>query len=386
MLAISLAQQGLTAAVIDREDPEGLVELQAEGRTTAVSYGSKLIFDQLGIWDRLGPMAEPILQIRVFEHDHSSKSAQTPWVVYYDHKDLGAHPMGYIIENRLIRQAIYQRACEMPENLAWLAPAEVGRMERKAEGVEVHLANGEVVEAALLVGAEGRLSPTREEAGLKVRRWDYNQIALVAHVFHEKPHEGSAWEIFQPQGPFAILPLKNCAATGACRSGIVWTGSPLYIENLLAMDNEGLSAELERIFPWFGPIRVGGRRWSYPLSALVAQKCTGHRLVIVGDAAHTVHPVAGQGVNLGWRDGQTLATLLAKSKRLGLDLGSQSVLTEYQRYRRLDTLSVLAMTDGVVRLFSSRSSLLYFLRNAGLGMVNQLPFFKRRLMRHAMGI
>jgi 2-octaprenyl-6-methoxyphenol hydroxylase len=210
-------------------------------------------------------------------------------------------------------------------------------------------------------------------------------MALIAHVSHEKPHCGGAWEVFQPMGPFAILPLGK-SPSGHNRSGIVWTGSPEEIERLLSLDDAALSKELFEIFPYYGAIEVSGKRWSYPLSASIAKATTEHRLAIVGDAAHTVHPVAGQGVNLGWRDAKTMAEVLIKARNLGLDIGSTSVLADYERRRRFDTASILAMTDGMVRLFSNQSSILSFLRNAGLGIVNQIPPLKRRLMRHAMGI
>jgi 2-octaprenyl-6-methoxyphenol hydroxylase len=378
-LAVALVQQGFKVAVVDRESPEELLKPDLDGRTTAVSYGSKLIFDQLGIWGKVEHAAEPILDIRVFERD-------SPWAIYYNHQDVGNVPMGYIVENRVLRQAIFQRAVEQADHLAWIAPASVAHTERNLESVIVKLDDGSTLKAPLLVGAEGRLSPTRDEAGIKTLRWSYEKMALIAHVTHEKPHQGSAWEVFQPQGPFAILPLRTCLTTGAYRSGIVWTGSPSDINRLLSVDDEAMSAELQELFPYFGTIRVSGKRWSYPLSAMIAKGTTDHRLAIVGDAAHTVHPVAGQGVNLGWRDAQTLAEVLGKAKGLGLDIGSKSILQDYQRRRRVDTASILAMSDGMVRLFSNKSGMLSFLRNTGLGIVNRIPPLKRRLMRHAMGI
>ena len=378
-LAVALAQQNFKVAVIDRESPEELLKPDLDGRTTAVSYGSKLIFDQLGIWDKVEHAAEPILDIRVFERD-------SPWAIYYNHQDVGNAPMGYIVENRVLRQGIFQRAVELQDQLTWMAPASVAHTERHLESVIVELDDGNTLKASLLVGAEGRLSPTRDEAGIKTFRWSYDKMALIAHVTHEKPHQGSAWEVFQPQGPFAILPLRTCPTTGSYRSGIVWTGSPSDINQLLSLDDEEISAELQELFPYFGTIQVSGKRWSYPLSAMIAKGTVDHRLAIVGDAAHTVHPVAGQGVNLGWRDAQTLAKVLGKAKGLGLDIGSKSILQDYQRRRRVDTASILAMSDGMVRLFSNKSSTLSFLRNTGLGIVNQIPPLKRRLMRHAMGI
>lgn len=378
-LGVALAQQQFGVAVIDRESPEDLLKPDLDGRTTAVSYGSKLIFDQLGIWDKVDHAAEPILDIRVFERD-------SPWAIYYDHRDVGGVPMGYIVENRVLRQGIFHRAAELSRYLTWMAPASVAQTMRNLEGVVVHLTDGKTLKAPLLIGAEGRLSPTRDEAGIKTLRWSYEQMALIAHVSHEKSHQGSAWEVFQPQGPFAILPLRTCPATGKYRSGIVWTGAPADINQLLALDDAAISAELQELFPYFGTIQLSGKRWSYPLAAMVAKGTIDHRLAIVGDAAHTVHPVAGQGVNLGWRDAKTLADVLGKARSLGLDIGSKSILEDYQRRRRVDTLSILAMSDGMVRLFSNKSSMLSFLRNTGLGIVNQIPPLKRRLMRHAMGI
>lgn len=378
-LGIALAQHGFKVAVIDREAPNDLLKPDVDGRTTAVSYGSKLIFERLNIWDNVSDAAEPILGIRVFEQG-------SPWAVYYDHRDMGAAPMGYIVENRALRQGIFHRAAELSGQLTWVAPAKVTRAERKPERVEVDLDNGQALRASLLVGAEGRISPTREEAGMKTYRWAYQQMALIAHVCHEKPHQGSAWEVFQPQGPFAILPLRSCPVTGSFRSGIVWTGAPDDIHRLLALEDAAISAELYKLFPYFGAIHLSGKRWSYPLTGMVSKGTVDHRLAIVGDAAHTIHPVAGQGVNLGWRDAQTLAEALGKARGLGLDIGSKTLLEDYQRRRRLDTLSILAMSDGMVRLFSNKSSTLSFLRNTGLGIVNQLPPLKRRLMRHAMGI
>lgn len=378
-LGVALAQQGFSVVVIDQETPEALLKPDLDGRTTAVTYGSKLIFDRLGIWENIASAAEPILDIRVFERD-------SPWAIYYDHQDLGNVPLGYIVENRALRLGIFQRAQEMTDQLTWIAPAQVLHTERMENRVQVQLQEGPLLQASLLIGAEGRLSPTREAAGIKTFRWAYRQSALIAHVFHEKPHQGTAWEIFQPQGPFAILPLKSCPTTGRGRSGIVWTGSPADIDRLLALDDGHLSTELQDLFPYFGTIEVSGKRWSYPLTAMFPQKIMDHRLAIVGDAAHTVHPVAGQGVNLGWRDVQALAAILGKARKLGLDIGATSVLKDYQRDRRRDTLSILAMTDGMVRLFSNQSSTLSFLRNTGLGVVNQIPPLKRRLMRSAMGI
>jgi len=378
-LGIALAQQKFNVIIIDRETPESLLSPDVDGRTTAVSYGSKLIFDHWGIWEKIKTTAEPILDIRVFER-HS------PWAVYYDHRDIGSNPLGYIVENKLLRQGIFHRAHELQPYLRWLAPTQVEGTKRNPGNATIHLTDNRSINTMLIVGAEGRLSPTRDEAGLKTLGWRYGQTALIAHVCHEKPHQGSAWEIFQPQGPLAILPLQDCPVTKAYRSGIVWTGRQEDMNQLLELDDIVFSKELLKIFPYFGNLQTFGKRWVYPLSAMVAKQTVDHRLAIVGDAAHTIHPVAGQGVNLGWRDAKTLADVLNNAQKLGLDIGSKSVLQDYHRRRRLDTLSILAMSDGMVRLFSNESSILFCLRTTGLGVVNQISPLKRRLMRHAMGI
>ncbi|MBM3468762.1 MAG: 2-octaprenyl-6-methoxyphenyl hydroxylase [Alphaproteobacteria bacterium] len=378
-LGIALAQEGISVAVIDRESPDELLKPDLDGRTTAVTYGSKLFFEHLNVWEKFEHSAEPILTIRVFERD-------SPWAIYYNHTDVGNVPMGYIVENKVLRQGIFQRASELKEHLHWMAPLEVIKKERNLNKNLLYLADEKIIEASLLIGAEGRFSPSRTDAGIKTYGWKYQQMALIAHVCHEKPHEGSAWEIFQPQGPFAILPLRKCPSKGENRSGIVWTGSAEEIKRLEQLDDAAITHELEEIFPYFGKMSLSGKRWTYPLSAMIAKTIIDHRFAIVGDAAHTIHPVAGQGVNLGWRDVEVLAEVLKGAKSLGLDIGTQSVLQDYQRRRRLDTASVLALCDGMVRLFSNESKILSFLRNTGLGIVNQLPPLKRQLMRRAMGI
>jgi len=241
-LGVALAQQGFDVTVIDREFPEELLKPDLDGRTTAVAYGSKLIFDQLNIWAKVEHAAEPILDIRVFERD-------SPWAIYYDYRDVGKDPMGYIVENRILRQGIFHRAAELSENLTWLAPAEVIQNERNLDSVVVHLKDGRIVKASLLIGAEGRLSPIRDEAGIKTLRWSYEQMALIVHVHHEKPHQGGAWEIFQPQGPFAILPLRNCPTSGAYRSGIVWTGAPRRSESSIGLGRCGHFKRTSRDLP-----------------------------------------------------------------------------------------------------------------------------------------
>jgi len=377
--AIAMASKGLHVAVVDRDTRESLLDPKLDGRTTAVSYGSQQIFEKLNIWAGAAHDAEPILNIKVCEGD-------SPWGVYYHHTDVGDHPMGYIVENRTLRQAIFDRAEAMADCITWIAPAELTDTRREAHQVVVTLADGQELLAPVLVGAEGRASPSRQAAGIRTQSWSYDQKALVCIVEHELPHEGTAWEIFYPDGPVAFLPLKNHPETGAHRSGIVWTQSPSTIERLLKMSDGELAAHMESQFPHYGDLKPTGQRWSYPLGAQVAYQYCDHRYVMVGDAAHVMHPVAGQGVNLGWRDAAELAEFLGAAKRTGADLGSLTLLEAYQRQRRPDMASLVAMTDGMIRLFGNDKSSLHFLRNTGLGVVNAIPPLKRKLMRQAMGM
>lgn len=377
-LAVALASAGVKVVVIDRDTPEALLDPKLDGRTTAVSYGSQQMFEVLGIWPDLVGVAEPILDIRVFE-------SGSPWAVYYDHKDVGSHPMGYIVENRSLRQAIFRKAEELSSLITWIAPGEIENREMSETFVEITV-EGRVIKAPLLVVAEGRFSPTRQKAGIQTTGWQYSQTALVCHMTHDQPHKGVAWEIFFPEGPFAILPLPDCPETGKHKSGLVWALPTEIAQEMMEKSDEELSKDLTGAFPHYGSLKVIGQRWSYPLSAMIADEFIHKRMAVIGDAAHVVHPVAGQGVNVGWCDAATLAEVIVEARRGGADIGSQTVLNQYKRLRRLDTLSVLGMCDGMVRLFSNRSSILHFLRNTGLGIVNVLPPLKRLLMRKAMGV
>lgn len=378
-LAIALANQGIKTTVIDRDPLNVITNPALDGRTTAISFGSQQIFTSLGIWEVIEPFSQPILDIRVFEKD-------SPWAIYYNHQDLGKDPMGYIVQNHIIRNAIAQKALSLSKKLEWLAPLEFKKSCYHPSHIEVELNDGVKHSAALLVGAEGRNSPTRRQANIKTTTWEYGQNALVVHVTHEKPHDGVAWEIFMPQGPLAFLPLLDCPLTGRHRSGIVWVDSKDNINSLLSASDQDLSKTLLAHFPFYGEISISGQRWSYPLSALKVDKLIDKRFAIVGDAAHVVHPIAGQGVNLGWRDARALANVIIDAQKLGLDIGSDTILKNYQKQRKLDHLSVLGLTDGINRLFSNNSSALHFLRNTGFALVNNTKPLKRFLMKKAMGL
>lgn len=379
ILAIALAKNGFKVTVIDRDPPRNLDDPSLDGRTTAVCYTSQQLFNSLGLWEMISPEAEPINTIKVFE-------GGSPWSGHFDHKDIGDHPMGYIVENSLLRQAIYKRAQTLGNNITWLAPAEVVTQKISQSGVHLYLKSGEEIISPIYVGAEGRGSATREAANIKTKHIDYQQKALVFSVYHDKPHENIAWEVFYPEGPMAFLPIKDCPTTGRHRSGVVWTLPSAAAESWILQSNEDIAAKLQELFGFLGGITLIGQKWCYPLTAQLVERYIAQRCVIMGDAAHVCHPVAGQGVNIGWRDAAVLCDVLVQARQLGLDLGSQVVLKRYQRRRRFDTLAIFAMTDTMVRLFSNNSSILYFLRNGGLGIVNRIPVLKKMFMKQAMGL
>lgn len=375
VLAHALVQNAMSVALVDREAPHDQFDPKTDGRTTAVSLGSQRFLDSLGLWQFAAHYAEPILDIRVFEHGFS-------WTVDYTHKDLGPNPMGYIVENKHLRQAFCQT--DTTGLMHVFAPETLKTHNVNSYGVTANLSSGKTILASLLVGAEGRFSPTRTQSAIRTKMWDYDQTALVAHVTHEKPHAGTAWEVFLPQGPLAFLPMKNCAHTNSFQSGIVWAKGRNYSWD--SFPNRELEAELMKLFPFYGNLAINSPRWTYNLMALKVSSVIDQRFALVGDSAHVLHPIAGQGVNVGWRDVASLVPILAEAKSLGLDVGGFESLQLYARNRKKDHTFALALTDGIYRLFSNNSSILSLVRNAGFAAVNNIHPLKRYLMKKAMGI
>lgn len=367
-LGIACASAGLKVLVIDREDPATMMGAQFDGRTSAIAYGSMRVLDGIGVWPILAAKAEAIREIRVADNS-------APLFLHYDHREIGDEPMGWIVENRDLRRALHDRARQLP-NLVLIAPMQV---QSGTDGV-ITLGNGNIVRAELIAAADGKNSPLREAAGIKSVTWSYPQIGIVATVRHAKPHRGVAVEHFLPAGPFAILPM-----TGN-RSSIVWTERATLAPNILKLDDAAFHAELaSRFGDFLGDISVEGPRWSYKLSFLHAQTYVAPRLVLVGEAAHVIHPIAGQGLNMGIRDTAALAECLIDGRRLGLDLGDGTVLARYERWRRFDNIALAAVTDGLNRLFSNSVPPLKLARDVGLAAVGQAPPLKHFFMRHAMG-
>jgi 2-octaprenyl-6-methoxyphenol hydroxylase len=373
--------------VVDPEAPDRLTDEAYDGRSSAIAYGSQQALGGIGVWRHLKDAAQPILHIRVSDGDGSGGVSRL--FLHYDHRLLADRrgpppPLGYIVENREIRRALLARAKELPR-LRHLTPAKVAGAERGNGCATLHLADGRAIAARLLVAADGRNSPLRNDAGIGITQWSYPQTGIVCTVQHERPHEGVAHEHFLPAGPFAMLPMVPL--NGQNRSSIVWTERNEIAAAMLALDDDSLGREMERRFGLsLGRLRPASRRFGYPLSLSHADRYADHRLALVGDAVHAIHPIAGQGLNLGLRDVAALAECIVDACRLGLDPGQSTALERYERWRRFDTMALIAVTDSLNRLFSNDLAPLRLVRDLGLAAVNQAAPLKRLFMRHAMGV
>ncbi|MBV9824937.1 MAG: UbiH/UbiF/VisC/COQ6 family ubiquinone biosynthesis hydroxylase [Alphaproteobacteria bacterium] len=384
LLALACAGVGLEVAVVDPQPLEAMLDERFDGRTSALAYGSRLVLEGVGVWPAIAPQAEPIREIRVADDN-------APLFLHYDYRDVGDEPLGYIVENRVLRRVLLQHARGLP-NLRLLAPRRVAAAETSDLRATAALDDGTRLNTRLIAAADGKDSPLRHGAGIRAVEWRYRQTGIVTTVAHQHPHGGIAVEHFLPAGPFAILPMTDdpAGADGAppChRSSIVWTENADLAPHLLALPDAQFAAELAARFGDFlGAVEPVGPRGRYPLSLMQAESYVARRLVLVGDAAHVIHPIAGQGLNVGIRDVAALAELIVDTRRRGHDIGDPAVLEQYQRWRRFDALLLAAVTDGLNRLFSNTIPPVKLARDIGLDLVNRLPPLKRMLMRHAMGV
>lgn len=372
-LARALGMSGLKVGVIDRQAPAAAVLPHFDGRVTAIAFGPGGLLRQIGVFDRIAAAAEPIREIRVVDGD-------SPLLLHFDHREVGNAPFGHIVENRHLRLALQQAVAATPA-VTLMAPASIRAMARGPAGITLDLAGGERLRARLVVGADGRQSWVRRQGRIGATEWTYHHAAIVCTVTHERPHRGVAVERFLPAGPFAILPM-----TGN-RSSLVWTERPALAPALVALADAAFAAEVAwRFGDYLGAVAPIGGRWTYPLALTHATAYVAERLALIGDAAHAIHPIAGQGFNLGLRDAAALAEILVDGHRLGLDPGAAHGLARYQRWRRADALLMIAATDGLNRLFTVDAAPVRLARQAGLALVNRLPPLKRLFMRHAMGL
>lgn len=376
-LALAAARAGITSHVIDRADPADLVAAGADGRASAISTASWNLFVNIGLGNRLAPLGCPIDSIAVTDGMKPGRIDFTP------KPEEGS--LGRMFANRDLRIALFEAARSEP-NVAWHVKTEAVRRDRGPHGVEVELSDGRVLRASLLVAAEGRQSPTRDEAGFAMAKWDYKHRAMVTALFHDKPHENTAWEIFYPAGPFALLPLLD-DDQGRHRSALVWTVAEKDAAGVIAMPDAMFVNEVTaRMHGVLGRIELAAPRMSYPLRFHHAGKVIDQRLAVIGDAAHGMHPIAGQGLNLGLRDVGALVEVLTEGMRLGLEPGDAQLLARYEKWRSLDAFMVMSVTDSLTRLFGIPGRLPSAARRLGMGAVQRLPALKRFFMDEARGM
>ena len=373
-LASALDSSGLSAIVVDPADPAPRATSAFDGRTSAVSSSSMRMLRTIGVANHLAEPGCPILTITVAD-------GLKPGGLHFEVED--DEPLGWMQENRHLRAALQARAEAGPNSwLLW--KSKIAEVDRSDHAVVVALEDGRKLFAPLLVAADGRNSPMREAAGIRVARWKYDHQAIVSVLRHERPHENVAYEIFYPTGPFALLPMTDDA--GGHRSAIVWSVQQEDAAGWLSLKDEDFAAEAQAAMGGFlGKIEMLAPRSSYPLGFHHAAQITAKRLALVGDSAHAIHPIAGQGLNLGFRDAAALAQVLVEGARLGLDLGDQQLLDRYQRWRSLDSLSVAMATDSLTRIYSVPGKTASAVRRFGMGLIERVSPIKNRLMSEARG-
>jgi 2-octaprenyl-6-methoxyphenol hydroxylase len=372
-LACALAGAGVRVRVLEPFAVSAQTDPGFDGRTTAIAAGSRAVLEGIGAWAGMAADAQPILDIRVSD-------GHSPLFLHYDHRDVGAGPMGHIIENRAIRRALAARLAEI-DAAALVEGWRATGMRIEGSRAVIAAEYGREIACRLAVAADGRQSAMRRAAGIGATEWRYRQVGIVCTVAHERDHGGAAQEHFLPAGPFAILPM-----TGR-RSSIVWTERENLAPAILALDDASFAEELGlRFGDYLGALSVIGPRFSYPLGLLHAEAYTAPRLALIADAAHAIHPIAGQGLNIGLRDVAALAEVAVDRMRIGLDPGAPDALAGYERWRRPDNAMMLAVTDGLNRLFSNDVAPVQAARDLGLAAVNRMPPLKSLFMRHAMGL
>ena len=371
-MALALASAGIASVVVDPIPAGTMTAAPFDGRVSALAFCATEMYRALGVWPTMAPEAQPIWDIRVSDGD-------SPRFLHFDHADIGQQPFGHIVENRHTRIALLKAISEAPL-VTLLAPETLTGFHADHAGVTAELGSGKRVRASVLIGADGRGSLVRDLAGIPGIAWSYKQAGIVTTVEHEDDHKGVAHERFLPAGPFAILPM-----TGR-RSSLVWTEPTATAAALMRLDDERFQEELHARFGDFlGETRATGPRWSYPLSFHHARTYIAERVALIADAAHGIHPIAGQGLNLGLKDVAALAEVLADARDLGLDMGGHVTLKRYEDWRRVDNTVLAVATDGLNRLFSNDVPPIRLARDWGLDIVNRIGPARRFFMRHARG-
>lgn len=377
-LALAAATAGLKSIVIDALPEAARTQEDFDGRGYALALSSVRMLDNLGLWERLEPNAQPMREIKVT--DGRVGDAQVFLGLHFDSAEIEEGPMGQMVEDRYLRRALLE-AMEANPHVDQRAGETVIAQHNGPGGISVTLASGETLRARLLVGADGRQSGTAARAGIRRTGWGYGQTALVCAIAHDEPHHGVAHQFFMPPGPLAILPLPGN------RSSIVWSETDAQARAINALpDEDYLEVLRPRFGDFLGEISLAGKRFVYPLNLTLANSFIAERLALVGDAAHGMHPIAGQGLNAGLRDVAALADVLSHAQRRGEDIASPLVLARYQQWRRFDTASLAAATDLFNRLFSNDNALLRLGRDLGMAAINAVPGLRRGFIREAAGI
>ncbi|NNK78747.1 MAG: UbiH/UbiF/VisC/COQ6 family ubiquinone biosynthesis hydroxylase [Litoreibacter sp.] len=376
-LALALSSGGFTVSVIDSLPLDDL-KAEFDGRSYALALASQRLLSAIGIWPALAENPQPILEIKVT--DGRAGEGPSPFWMHFDHAEIEEGPMGFMVEDRHLRRAFLE-AIERDPAITHLTPKTVVAQKIERGAAIVELSDGGTVTSRLIVGCDGRRSGTAERAGIGRSFKDYGQTALVAAIGHEKDHGGIAHQFFMPAGPLAILPL-----TGN-RCSIVWAEEHGRAAELAAMNDDDFIAALNPAFGDFlGALNVAGARFSYPLNLTEAESLVAERLALVGDAAHGIHPIAGQGLNQGLRDAAALAEVLVDAMRRGEDIGAPDVLDRYAQWRRFDAKTLALATDMFNKLFSNDNPVLRLGRDLGMGVVNAMPGLRRSFIREAAGL
>jgi 2-octaprenyl-6-methoxyphenol hydroxylase len=376
-LGIALASAGLDVTLVDPLPKESRGSSDFDGRGYALSIGSQRVLKTLVVWSNVAEQAQPILDIVVT--DGRAGEGPSPFLLHFDHTEIEEGPMGFMIEDRLLRPALLSVLDKT--GVTQIETTRLIDQTPDANGVTVTLSDGRLLRSRLLVGCDGKTSSVASRAGIRRTGWRYGQTSLVCAIAHEKPHDGTAHQFFMPPGPLAILPLPGN------RSSIVWTETDAEAARIQALDDLGYLEELRpRFGDFLGEISLAGKRFTYPLELSIAQRFVGERVALLGDAAHAVHPIAGQGLNAGLKDVAALAEVLVDARRRGEDFGRIDVLTRYQQWRRFDTATLALATDTFNRLFSNDNSVLRMVRDLGLGLTNAMPGLRRGFIREAAGL
>ena len=376
-LALALVQSGFSVIVIDSLPVDTRTDPAFDGRSYALALTSRRLLQAIGIWGAVSADAQPMLKIKVT--DGRAGEGPGPWMLHFDHAEIEEGPMGHMVEDRHLRRALLNGL--QAGGITHLAGGTVVSQAVDGGGVSVGLADGRRLRSRIVVGADGRSSGTAQRAGIRRVGWGYDQTAIVCAVAHDLPHHGIAHQFFMPHGPLAILPL-----TGN-RSSVVWSERTARAAQIMALDDAGFLEALRPAFGSFlGQIALVGARFTYPLGLTLAQSLIAPRVALIGDAAHGVHPIAGQGLNAGLRDVAALAEVLSDARKRGEDIGSEAVLIRFQHWRRFDTTILAIATDTFNRLFSNDNPLLRAARDVGMGLVNAVPGLRRGAIREAAGL